>query len=209
MTAVCARCGERNDVETFTAVNASSSPELKAALLDGSLFVWECPHCGTHNLLRSPLLYHDPAQNLMVWLTYGDRALEEKAAATIGTLDGMDGYVLRFVDDAGSLIEKVKIFDAGLDDMAVELCKHVTKMELASGSRQEIAADGPMRFLDIGGADNEITLAYPSNGRMEMVRIGMNVYEDCAGIIRRNPPMALSVHGFCRVDAGWLSQFFR
>lgn len=41
------------------------------------------------------------------------------------------GYALRRVKEAGELIEKVNIFDAGLDDIAMEMCKYITKMEIA------------------------------------------------------------------------------
>ena len=59
------------------------------------------------------------------------------------------------------------------------------------------------------GADAEMTFTYPANGQMELVAVGFNVYEDCAGILRRNPQIRESVQGLALIDQTWLSQYFR
>ena len=43
---------------------------------------------------------------------------------------------------------------------------------------------------------------------MHGLRIGFNVYEDCAGIIRRNPSVKPSP-GFSRIDPAWVARFYR
>ena len=207
----CSRCGARNSVTTYDSINVAETPEMKARVLDGSLFVWECPHCGARNLVRSQTLYHDPAERLMVWLTGGSEDLENKVREAYGGLEEMKGYTARFVDDPGSLIEKVKIFDAGLDDVVMEMTKYVSRIEVAE-SRKDRAADvmgAAFRFLKLDGADNEMTFAYPLDGQMQMVAVGFNVYEDCRGILKRNPAMAAAAAGFARVDAAFVARFLR
>lgn len=207
----CSRCGEKSSIRTYGSINVSTNPEFKEKVLDGSMFVWECPHCGTLNLIRNQVLYHDPAEKLMVWVTGGSIELEEKISSAYAKVEEMAGYTARFVNDAGSLIEKVKIFDAGLDDIVIEMCKYVTKMELVGKDKANAEAinAAPFKFLKLDGADNELTLAYPLNGQMQMVVIGFNVYEDCRGIINRNPSVTASANGFVRIDADWLARFFR
>lgn len=207
----CSSCSERHSVQVFSSVNISESPELKSKVLDGSLFVWECPHCGTLNLIKSQTLYHDPSERLMVWITAADSELESRIAATYSKVEELSSYTARFVCDAGELIEKVKIFDAGLDDIAMEMCKYITRLEMSQKdkAREAAIANAPFKFLRLDGADNEIHLAYPLNGQMEMVAIGFNVYEDCGGIISRNPEITKAVSGFVRVDSEWLARHFR
>ena len=200
----CSHCGARNSVTTYDSINAVESPDLKARVLDGSLFVWECPHCGARGLVRSQTLYHDPSERLMVWLTGGTEELESKARKAYGGLEEMKGYTARFVDDPGSLIEKVKIFDAGLDDVVMEMAKYVSRIEVAESRK-----DAAFRFLKLDGADNEMTFAYPLDGQMQMVAVGFNVYEDCRGILKRNPEMAAAATGFARVDAAFVERFLR
>lgn len=207
----CSRCGASHTLTTYSIVNVGEQPELKAQVLDGSLFVWECPHCGTKNLLRSKLLYHDPSERLMVWLTGGDWELEAKAADAYGSFGEIKDYVLRFVDDPGDLIEKVKVFDAGLDDVVMEMTKYVSRLEVAESQKDRASeiVNASFRFLKLDGADNEITFAYPLDGAMQMVAVGFNVYEDCRGILKRNPAIAEAASGFVKVDTAFVGRYFR
>jgi len=198
----CRRCGAALQTEVYTSVNAAEDPELRSRVRDGSLFVWQCPHCGTANLIRSPFMYHDPDARLMIWLSGGDEASAERASLLFSEEEALQGYTARLVDNVGDLIEKVKIFDAGLDDMVMEICKYVTRLEIGAD------ATG-MKFLSVSGADHEITLAYPKDGDMEMVAVGFNVYEDAAGILRRNPSLRDNEKGLVRIDEAWVEKFFR
>lgn len=205
--AKCTGCGATVDIPAYGSINVRENPELKTAVKDGSLFLWECPECGSRNLIQYDTLYHDPDSRLMVWLLAEegeDGGNMEKIA------DSLQDYTLRKVSDVGSLIEKVNIFDAGLDDMTMELCKNVTKMELAEKvpDKAEAIMAAPFKFFRIEGADNEITMTFPLDGAMQGVKIGFNVYEDCAGIIRRNPAMKAGT-GFAVIDRDWIGRFFR
>ena len=206
----CSSCGEPHEVEVWSRINVGENPGLKASVKDGSLFVWECPHCGTRNLVQSQTLYHDPGMRLMIWRPGADlqesqiKALEaqlEKAS------DALEGYVLRQVDDIGTLIEKVNIADAGLDDCVIEMCKYVTKMELTEKGGSKTILDAPFKFFQVEGADNDLVFTYPSDGQLQGVKVGFNVYEDCTGIIRRNPSIKPS-SGFARVDSSFISKYF-
>ena len=210
--AKCSSCGDSHVIPFFSGINVAEEPELKAMVKDGSLFLWECPHCGKRNLASGQTIYHDPEERLMFWLLPSGSVPEETVRSIetglVNASETLDGYTFRRVDDVGSLIEKVNIFDAGLDDTVIEMCKYVTKMELAERGGEKAAMDAPFKFFRIEGPDNELTFTYPSEGQMHGVQVGFNVYEDCAGIIRRNPSIKPS-GGFPRVDQGWIARFFR
>jgi len=191
ITTSCSRCGAEHTADIPQSVNAATSPELREEVRSGALFTWTCPHCGTVNLLKVPFLYHDPAEHLMLVLT----------DAPVNAEGVPEGYTGRQVRSVGDLIEKIKIFDAGLDDLIIEMCKFVTCREL----KKEV----PLRFVSMNGADSEMTFAYPEKGEMEMVAVGFNVYEDCAGILRRNPVIRESATGLATIDQAWMARFFR
>ena len=200
----CTRCGNLHGVEVYGGINTAENPELKASVRDGSLFLWECPHCGTRNLAIEPLLYHDPEKKLMIWL------LPDPASAVSEDLErqiaaGLDGYTLRRVSDVGSLIEKILIRDAELDDVAMEMVKWITRSEMAQkeGSQAEAIRTAAMRFFRLDGADNTLQLTLPLNGAMQVVETGFHVYEDCLGILQRNPVLQPAA-GFACVDAAWI-----
>lgn len=203
MDCICRKCGEHHDVEFPQSVNASESPQLKAAVRDGSLFLWECPYCGTRNLVTGQFLYHDPSARLMVWLLPGN---QEPPSSVNQALSGLDGYSLRLVRETGDLIEKVNIAEASLDDLTVEVCKWVTRQELQAKNPE--MASAALRFLRTEGADNDLVFAFPHGGNMNLVNVGFNVYEDAAGILSRNPSLSPG-SGFASIDAAWVSRHFR
>ena len=184
----CPDCGCISETRVYRHIDAISEPELKAKVLSGELFLFTCPGCGHKSLINSPLIYRD--EHLLVCLS--DRSL---------SVEGLEDLHGRLVSDVGSLIEKVKIFDAGLDDVPMELCKFVT--------RQELGKDVELKFLRLDGADNDIMFTYPEGGQMQMLVTGFNVYEDCRAIVSRNPSMLESVRGLVRVDRAWVEQFLR
>ena len=199
----CSRCGGTHSVETFPSINTALDPTLKARVRDGSLFVWECPYCGTRNLLKYETLYHDPAERLMVWLLPGDAL---PPAAVADAVKELDGYPLRLVREVGDLVEKVNIHAAGLDDVLVEMCKYVTRMELSE--KQGNVVEAPLKFYKLDGPDNDLLFSFPQDGEMKVVNVGFHVYEDARGILGRHPSVRPEP-GFAQVDAAWLGQYFR
>jgi len=168
----CTRCGVSSKAKAYNSINVKENPELKASVMNGSIFVHQCPHCGASNLICSPMAYIDPVEKFIILYATDDVAIEAPEDGAFA------GFTVRHVREIGSLIEKVKIFDAGLDDRVMELCKNVTVMELGK--------EVPLKFLNMNGPDNEIVLTYPDKDHMEMIAIGFNVYEDCRGILERN-----------------------
>ena len=208
--APCSKCGQQQTVTVYRSINIADNPELKDKVRDGSLFLWECPHCGQVNLARYETLYHDPSVKLMVWLIPEGEISETQMQAITMHTKAMGGYTLRRVNDMGSLMEKVLVSDAGLDDVVLEMCKYVTKMEMiqksvpAEQKEEFLAADFHFYRSEGEGDARILTFMYALDGQMLGVNIGWNVYQDCAGILERNPQVRPE-DGFAKVDAAWLS----
>ena len=208
--APCSKCGQQQTVTLYKSINISENPELKDKVRDGSLFLWECPHCGQVNLARYETLYHDPAAKLMVWLIPAGEISETQMQDITMHTKAMGGYTLRRVNDMGSLMEKVLVNDAGLDDVVLEMCKYVTKMEMiqksVSAEQKDEFLASDFHFYRCEGEDQEriITFMYALDGQMLGVNIGWNVYQDCAGILERNPDVRPE-DGFAKIDAEWLA----
>ena len=208
--APCTKCGQQHKITVYRSINTSENPELKAKVSDGSLFLWECPHCGQVNLAKYETLYHDPAGKLMVWLIPSGEISETQMQAITMHTKAMGGYTLRRVNDMGNLMEKVLIADAGLNDIVLEMCKYVTKLEMLQKSvgaeqKEEFLATTFHFYRSEGESDQRIlTFMYALDGQMLGVNIGWNVYQDCAGILERNPEVRPE-EGFAKIDATWLS----
>lgn len=212
--APCSKCGQQTKVTVYRSINISENPELKAKVRDGSLFLWECPHCGQVNLAKYETLYHDPQARLMVWLMPEGEISETQMQAITMHTKAMGDYTLRRVNDMGSLMEKVLIRDAGLDDVVLEMCKYVTRLEML---QKTIGAEQRDEFLNStfhfyrseGEGDERIlTFMYALGGQMLGVNIGWNVYQDCSGILERNPQIK-PAEGFSRIDSDWLATIMK
>ena len=212
-TVSCSSCAANGELKVYRSINVSEDPSLKEKVLDGSLFVWSCPSCGRMNLTKYETLYHDPEKKLMVWLIPEGELDKSQSVAIRKHAEAMGGYELRRVDSVGDLIEKILLRDAGLEDTVVELCKYVTRAEMATNAQKQGDASSdfanlPIHFHALGEQDGEkfLTLSFPYEGKMAGCNIGFNVYEDCQRILQRNPSIKTE-EGFAKVDAGWLSEY--
>lgn len=186
---ICSKCAKFFDVGLPKSVNVASRPELKEKILDGTFFLVTCPYCGQVNLYSEDFVYNDPTQHILIVLSRVSMSSP-----------GLEGYTCRQVETVGDLIEKIKIFDAGLDDVAMEICKFVTL--------QEMSKDVQLKFYKMEGSDAQIVFAYPEKGEMHLIEIGQNVYADAMGILSRNPEIVETARGLVKVDQGWLRKFF-
>ncbi len=210
----CSKCAEKHILTIYKSINVAESPSLKAKVADGSLFLWQCPHCGTTNLAAYDTLYHDPEKKIMLWLDLRNQISETQMQAISNHTKAMGGYRLRLVSDVGSLIEKLHIFEDGLDDLAIEFCKWVTVQEMASKSDSKGAVAPPdPRSLHYHRREGEgetgvLCFSLADKGNMSELRVGRNVYEDACGIIERNPAVR-PAEGFCKIDADYLDKIIK
>lgn len=62
----CPNCGTRYVAQVQSIIDVGRDPRLKALLLRGQLNTVVCPSCGTPGVVNAPLLYHDPAKELLL-----------------------------------------------------------------------------------------------------------------------------------------------
>ena len=211
----CSRCGHEHEITVYKSINTAEDPALEARVLNGSVFMWTCPDCGCRNLVSYECLYHDPTRKRMFWLLPRDKADTTEMEAIALHARSLGGYTLRICSNLGQLIEKILIFNAGLDDVAIEICKYVIRGEWAQQAAGKApfdagsasmphpeTADISLHFHHLEG--DQLIFSYPANGQMASLTLGRNVYEDALGIISRNPSLQPG-EGFLRIDAAWLA----
>lgn len=62
----CPNCGHSYVTEVRAVIDVGETPELKESFLRGQVNYARCPQCGAGGMLSLPLLYHDPARELLV-----------------------------------------------------------------------------------------------------------------------------------------------
>jgi CpXC motif protein len=92
--------------------------------MDRTIQSGKCTHCHGQFQFLADLLYHDMHRKFMVSLVRdepGKPHLVHPLSIEVG--NKMPAYTLRFVTSYNQLIEKIKIFEAGLNDWAIEALK--------------------------------------------------------------------------------------
>ena len=132
---VCPECGKESNFTVWDSVNTMIDPETKQAVRDGSLFRFTCPHCGAVTSVDYGFLYHQMEDNMMIFYAVSDKNAKEmldmiaqkpKDDDVVGALtrEMLDrDYLIRVVRSRNQLLEKLAIFDAGLDDRIIEFIK--------------------------------------------------------------------------------------
>jgi hypothetical protein len=137
VTIECSGCRTKFDVKVASGLHISRLPEVREQVTRGELHRFDCPACGRRVEVRRPLVYADferghwievwPAQDLVRW-----RELARACAANFERVIERGSPILRerspefrvrIVFGYDELREKIVLFDAGLDDAAVECLK--------------------------------------------------------------------------------------
>ena len=122
----CPQCGKDSEFIVWNSLNGDIDPDAKQQLLGGTLFVFECPHCGHSTNLVYPILYHDMKNQTMVYFT-GKESVERAKMAFNDTVNkigfSLSNHRMRIVTDQNALREKAIIFENELDDRVIEIIK--------------------------------------------------------------------------------------
>ena len=147
----CPKCGAEHDFEMWIRVNTDLDPVLKNKVKSGELFRTQCPSCGQKIDVVYPCLYHEMEKKIMIYYAPGKKAMEQASAAFEEGMDaakkerGFDsagsGYRNRVVGSLYDLQEKISVFDAGLDDRVVEICKVLAGSQLQESQPQAVFDD--------------------------------------------------------------------
>src|SRR6185369_4340799 len=84
----CPRCGQSFAAALWLIVDADERPDLRAAILRGSIHDAACPHCGAGGAIKAPLLYHDPAAARLIAALPMSVGRAEDAQALVEDLAG-------------------------------------------------------------------------------------------------------------------------
>lgn len=144
----CLHCRRHFNVREYQKVELPRQEELIPYILDGSIFEFECPHCREeytvlknqeefiidnqekkYRIYYSDNEYDSGVKLMQVSHGLGITSEEEKDfVLEVRELDEQ-GYRIRFEANYSASVEKMVIFEAGLNDVAVELLKAFMELQ--------------------------------------------------------------------------------
>lgn len=134
----CPHCNEENEVILWEKVNVDMNPDLKEKLFKETINNMTCKNCGYTGRIDLPLYYNDTKKKFFIYLVPDfpidkkeeDNLVANLKAETLNILDSGFDNKKRVVFEYYNLLEKILIFDADLDDRAVEGCKILARTQL-------------------------------------------------------------------------------
>ena len=200
----CRFCQHEQEFTLWQSVNATADPELKDKLMSGELMTFTCQSCRKVAEVVWPLLYHDMERELMVHIRLDEQLPEGQAPEPVPVEDFMRGFALRTVASRNELVEKVLIFEDGLDDRIIEIFKIALRRQLEQDAQ---ATEGELMFSACGESEDgqkEIAFVLLNGEGEASFAVPLSVYEYFAENIRdRLPDPDAEAGRWLRVDAGY------
>lgn len=179
----CPSCGAVHKKQMWIGISAGANPELRQKILNETLYDWTCPECGYEAELVYPLIYHDKQREFMVFVSPSSCNCREEAEGIQGKYPQIEGVRKRLVPSLAGLKEKILVFEAGFNDVAVEMVKSAL-LELVEKKRGRKVLEG--YFMTADHAVNYIGFAFFLEGTEKPVRqgTGLDAYEKSLEIVR-------------------------
>ncbi|MCL2632014.1 MAG: CpXC domain-containing protein [Coriobacteriia bacterium] len=214
-TVSCPECSASNSVRIWESINVALDPDMKGKVLDFSLFVFTCEKCGSSTKLLFPLLYHNMSNSYMVNMVFpeneGDlsRTLSDisnlflsiQAFSSDMSLVGRD-YRFRAVFNPVELAEKIRIFDNGFDDRAIE----IMKQDLFEQFDSEVNGGGIADILFDFSSGRPMFVTLFNNGQQTLCHFSRTTYLGIVNNMRESYGRFSS--GGCEIiDRNWAREF--
>ncbi len=130
----CPKCGEESDFDMYKRIDATPENGLRNRLLDNSLFTLYCSHCSCKINVEHSFLYNQLEDNYIVHCCVNDKDAQdvinlltkptEEQKPVVNSL-AKNNTMIRLVRSRQMLIEKLCIYDMGMDDRVIEVYKHM------------------------------------------------------------------------------------
>ncbi len=118
----CPNCSNQLTITVYDSINVDENPELKDAVLSGTINSTVCGECGKTIVINQSFMYHDMKKQFIINYVTEHADLEEVQESS-RLFSHLGEYTLRYTNRLPDLVEKIKLFDSGLNDIAVQLLK--------------------------------------------------------------------------------------
>ena len=204
----CPSCKQPGFIEAWPHINSARDVEAKKLLMDGRLFKYTCPVCGTTVSMTYDCLYHDVEHKALLYYSTGALSEDECIKQLDHLADQAEwddciapgSYQRRLVLTTFEFCEKVRILEDGYDDRVIELMKVAIKR-------------GMLEEGIIGKRDIFVYERTLPNGGVSFITMG-EVPGDAVGVPQgytylkeRMADSLAAVTGEYRYDSAWANRF--
>lgn len=195
----CPHCEQPFDIQQWSIIYADDDPKITKQAHNGTLFRNTCPHCGKSMMIAYNCVYSDKQKHFLVSL----QANRDQAPIT----PIIPNYKLRIEYTLSAFIERIRILDAGLDDLAFEAFRTLLLTQVRTKH-----PDKNITFLRFDSLVNDNIYFQLSTDPSDQIKVPLAAFwriEDKikAGGFRPNVYGYLNVHGKWVEQSGILDSF--
>ncbi len=116
VSVTCPECLKDGEFLKYEIIDINKKPNLRDDIINRQLFTYACPHCGEKIIVSYDCIYIDTEnKHCIALITTDDFSFVDKIIA--------QDYTVRIVPSVNDFIEKIALFEDGIDDRVCELCK--------------------------------------------------------------------------------------
>lgn len=127
----CPYCGNAFQTNVYYSVDAEDI-DLRDRCVSGEVFKCTCPSCHKEFYVQNDLTYIDRTNKFVLVLS--DTEVPSQVFELGATL-AKNGYRLRRCETIGEFVEKIQIFEDGIDDVMVELARYDCFIEFVDNDK--------------------------------------------------------------------------
>lgn len=133
----CEKCKGKLKVAFRSMIDLSDEPRYKSGIISGDIYKFKCPHCGNHQVVIYKTYVYSQEKSYFIRTVFDTEAVQKLHQKSSLDMEGMgwdhDSAVNcreRIVWRVPGLMEKVRIFEEGMDDYGVEFLKLIVRSGL-------------------------------------------------------------------------------
>ena len=116
VSVTCPDCQKDGEFRQFEIINITENPKMRDDIMSRQIFSYTCPHCGEKIPVLYDCIYLDTENKHCIAL------ITHEMPSLIDSISAED-YSIRLVQTINDFIEKIALFEDGIDDRVCELCK--------------------------------------------------------------------------------------
>lgn len=133
---VCPKCQHESQFESWQCINATEENGLIEKVRDGSMFMHVCPECQQKINVEYSFLYHQVDDALMIHYCIKDEDVKAVIEALTHPNEEQQPFIrkmlenntiVRVVRTKAQLLEKMCMYEAGMDDRVIEIMKIIVE----------------------------------------------------------------------------------
>lgn len=177
---LCPICNKEHPAQVKRVIENTEDNQVRGKLMDRSYFDFQCPECGHFSQLRYNCLYQEKDIREYLYLSSaepqkeGDLQRIEQEAQTFLTQSsetehGSKDGIYRIVFSQEDLREKILIFENGMDDRIVEICKGIALSQFPADDkfyvediRYDLVGEREVLRLKCSDDSEQYVLDFPS-----------------------------------------------